>query len=277
MKLCLSQATICGTPTLTALESAAHAGFGHFDLWWPKVHDETEPFGPAALAEKCAAENIVPAALSGVNSELAVDDAAWGASLADFRAAIAFARAAGIPLICFEPGKTSEIRPDQVFSLAARRLTELVDIAAEASVELALEFRADSGWLTTLPTALALVSIFDPQRLGICFDAYHYYCGPSKLEDLTPDAIGRIRSVQLSDLIATPREFAQESDRILPGEGDFDLRSLVGCFRSADYDGLICVESPNSMLWQFAPDRVADMAHQSLLRFFVTDDTGTAT
>lgn len=276
MKLCLSQATICGTPTLTAVESAAHAGFGHFDLWWPKIRDESEPFGPADLAEKCAAENILPAALSGVSTELAGDDAAWAASLADFRAAIAFAAAAVVPLICLEPGRTSETQAEKVFALAARRLTELVDIAAEASIELALEFRADSRWLTTLPTALALVSIFEPRRLGICFDAYHYYCGPSKLEDLTPDAIGRIRSIQFSDLIGTPREFAQESDRILPGEGDFDLRSLVGCFRRADYDGLICVESPNSMLWQFAPDRVADMAHQSLLRFFVTDDIDTS-
>lgn len=276
MKLCLSQATICGTSTLTAVESAAHAGFGHIDLWWPKLRDEPEPFGPAALTEKCASENIVPAALSGVNPNLAGDEAAWTAAMADFREAIAFAKAAGIPLVCFEAGRTSETRPEHVFSLVARRLSELVDIGAKASVSLALEFRADSGWLTTLPTALALVSMFDPQRMGICFDAFHYYCGPSKLEDLTPDAIGRIRSLQLSDLIATSREFAQESDRILPGEGDFDLRSLVGCFRTADYDGLICVESPNSMLWQFAPDRVADMAHQSLLRFFVPDDTDTA-
>lgn len=273
MKLCLSQATICGTPTLTAVESAAHAGFGHIDLWWPKIRDEPEPFGPAALAEKCASENIVSAALSGVNTELAGDEAAWAASLAEFRAAIAFAHAAGIPLVCLEPGRTSETRPEHVFSHAARRLSELVEIAKLVSVELALEFRADTGWLTTLPTAMAIVSLFDPQRLGICFDAFHYYCGPSKLEDLTPDAIRRIRLLQLSDLIATSREFAQESDRILPGEGDFDLRSLVGCFRVADYDGLICVESPNSMLRQFAPDRVADMAHQSLLRFFVTDDT----
>lgn len=276
MKLCLSQATICGTPTLTAVESAAHAGFGHIDLWWPKIRDEPEPFGPAALNEKCAEENIVPAALSGVSPELAGDDSAWAASLSDFREAIAFAQAAGIPLVCLEPGKACDTQAEKVFSLAARRLSELVDIAAHASVELALEFRVDSGWVTTLPTAMALVSIFEPKRLGICFDAFHYYCGPSKLEDLTPDAIGRTRSLQLSDLIATAREFAQESDRILPGEGDFDLRTLVGCFRAADYDGLICVESPNSMLWQFAPDRVADMAHQSLLRFFVTDDTDNA-
>ncbi len=273
MKLCLSQATICGTPTLTAVESAAHAGFCYIDLWWPKVREESEPFGPAALAEKCAAENIVPAALSGVKANLVSDDSAWAESLIEFRQALAFAQSARIPLVGFEPGPSSEIRPEEVFAIATRRLAEIVEIAAQASVDLALEFRAESGWLTSLPTALAIVSMFDARRLGICFDAFHYYCGPSKLEDLTPAAIGRIRMLQLSDLIATSREFARESDRILPGEGDFELRSILGCFRAADYDGLLCVESPNAMLWQFAPDRVADMAHQSLLRFFVTDDT----
>jgi 2-keto-myo-inositol isomerase len=273
MKLCLSQATIQGTPTGKAVESAARAGFDRIELWWPQVRSETEPISPGQLKETCISEGVSLAALSGTVLELAGSDEAWEASLADFREAMQFAREAEVPLVCFSPGTTVEDQAEQAFALAARRLGGILAIAEFSSIDLALEFRADSRWMTTLPTALAFVSIFDSDRLGLCFDVFHYYCGPSKLEDLTPGAIGKIRIVQLSDLIATPREFATESDRILPGEGDFDLRSILGCLRRADYDGPICVESPNPMLWQFPSDRVADMAHQSLLRCFVTAET----
>ncbi len=273
MKLCLSQATIQGTPTGKAVESAARAGFERIDLWWPHVRSEPEPIGTAGLKRTCSEEGVELAALSGTVLDLAGSDDRWESSLAEFQQAIAFAREAEVPLICFEPGSTKQKPAEQPFALAARRLGGILAIAERESIDLALEFRADSGWITSLPTALALVSMFESDRLGICFDVFHYYCGPTKLEDLTAEAIGKIRSVQLSDLIATPREFATESDRILPGEGDFDLRTILGCFRRADYDGLICAESPNTMLWQFPPDRVADMAHQSLLRFFVTVET----
>lgn len=273
MKLCLSQATILGTTTARAVESAARAGFEHIDLWWPMIRDGDENFDSVRSNEIRAKEEISFASLSGVNLELAGGDEAWQASLADFRRAIAFATEVGVPLICFSPGSKSQIQADQTFSLAVRRLAGVLELIDQVPIDLALEFQADSGWIASLPTAVAFVSMFDAERLGVCFDAFEYYCGPSKLEDLTPEVVARIRSVQLSDLISVPREFAAESDRILPGEGDFDLRSILGCLRAADYDGLLCVESPNPMLWQFAPDRVADMAHQSLLRFFVPADT----
>lgn len=273
MKLCFSQVTIGRTSTAEAVEAAARAGFGHIDLWWPRVSSELDATSAIQIRERCESEGILPASLSGVKVELAGIETEWKSTFANFRSAAEFAEAVGIPIVTIDPGTTQETQADRAFGLAVSRIGSLLELTDQVSISLALEFRADSRWLASLPTTQAIIEMIGSDRLGICFDSFHYYCGPSKLEDLNKAAIRRIRSIQLSDLIASTREFAEEAERILPGEGDFDLRSILGCLRSADYDGLICVEAPNPMLWQFAPDRVADMAHQSLLRFFASDES----
>ncbi len=56
--------------------------------------------------------------------------------------------------------------------------------------------------------------------------------------------------MQLSDLIGVPRELATDADRILPGEGDFQLRPIVEQLRSIGYDGWVSLELLNPTVWQ---------------------------
>jgi sugar phosphate isomerase/epimerase len=150
-------------------------------------------------------------------------------------------------------------------------LQALAEIADEFGIELALEFRSDSRWLSSLDTAAAIVSQVDHPRIGLCLDLFHYYLGPSKFEDLNAIVVGLLKSVQFSDLIGTPRELARDTDRILPGEGDFELSAIVGRLQKYDYSGRVSVEVPNPHLWPIACDRVADMAHQAISRIWPED------
>ena len=51
--------------------------------------------------------------------------------------------------------------------------------------------------------------------------------GPSKFEDLAHLTPQNLAWVQVCDLSGTPRELAGDSDRILPGEGDFQLGPII--------------------------------------------------
>ena len=62
-------------------------------------------------------------------------------------------------------------------------------------------------------------------HLGICLDVFHYYIGPSKAEDLVYLTAENLFHVQLCDLAGVARELATDADRILPGDGDFNLRT----------------------------------------------------
>ena len=63
--------------------------------------------------------------------------------------------------------------------------------------------------------------------------------------------------VQVCDLSGTPRELAGDADRILPGEGDFELGPIFEHLGRIGYDGYVSLEVLNPHLWQVAPDRVS--------------------
>src|SRR5205823_10948630 len=118
-------------------------------------------------------------------------------------------------------------------------LTQAAQWAAGYGVRLALEFRGKDSFCSSLDTALALVAQCGEPNLGINFDVFHYYTGPSKFEDLSLLTLDRLAHIQLSDVAGVARELATDADRILPGDGDFQLRPLLDYFRALGYQGWV--------------------------------------
>jgi 4-hydroxyphenylpyruvate dioxygenase len=115
-----------------------------------------------------------------------------------------------------------------------------------------------------LETALALVTQCGEANVGINFDVFHYYAGPSKFEDLALLSPQKLAHVQLCDLAGVPRELAGDSDRILPGDGDFRLEPILEHFRTLGYAGWVSVELLNPTLWRSRPAQVAEIAFTAL-------------
>ena len=80
---------------------------------------------------------------------------------------------------------------------------------------------------------------------------------------MTPQTLAH---VQVCDLAGTPRELASDSDRILPGEGDFQLLPILNHLRQIGYVGYVSVELFNPDLWQMKPVQVAEAAMTSIRR-----------
>lgn len=153
---------------------------------------------------------------------------------------------------------------DQDVDRAIVSLRQAAKQAAEFGLRLALEFQAHSALGNNLETAASLVAAAAAPNLGICFDAFHYYTGPSKPEDLGCLTAENLFHVQLCDLAGQPRELAADSDRILPGDGDFQLGPLIEHFRSIGYREHISVEVMDPRLWQVPPRQFAEIAMTAL-------------
>ena len=80
---------------------------------------------------------------------------------------------------------------------------------------------------------------------------------------LTPANLG---FVQVCDLAGVPRELATDADRILPGDGDFQLQPILAQLQAAGYDGWVSLELLNPALWQTNAVQVAAIGHQALQR-----------
>jgi sugar phosphate isomerase/epimerase len=115
-----------------------------------------------------------------------------------------------------------------------------------------------------LQTAAALVAEVGSPALGLCFDVFHYYTGPSKLEDLAYLARDSLFHVQLCDLAGVPRELATDADRVLPGDGDFQLEPIVEHLRRIDYQGHVAIELANPQIWRIPPLQFGEIAMTAL-------------
>jgi len=136
--------------------------------------------------------------------------------------------------------------------------------AAKHGVRIALEFRADAALGNNLQTAAALVREVGHANLGLCLDVFHYYVGPSKQEDLAYLNASNLFHVQLCDLADTPREFARDADRILPGDGDIVFEPIIDRLREIDYRGCVSIELMNPQIWQVPPRQFGEIGMTAL-------------
>ncbi len=145
-------------------------------------------------------------------------------------------------------------------------LVQAAQQAAERNIRLALEFQARSALGNNLQTAVALVEAAEQPNLGLCLDAFHFFTGPSKTEDLaylTPD---NLFHVQLADLAGVARELASDGNRILPGEGDLPVEGLVEHLKAIGYQGTVSIELMNPEIWQVPPRQFGEIAITALRR-----------
>ena len=70
--------------------------------------------------------------------------------------------------------------------------------------------------------------------------------------------------MQLCDLAGVPREVAQDSDRVLPGDGDFRLEPILDRLRLIGYTGWVSLELFNPTLWQANPAQVIEIGFTAM-------------
>ncbi len=145
-----------------------------------------------------------------------------------------------------------------------KSLEQAAQLAADHGRRIALEFQAKSGFANNLQSAAALVAEVASPQLGLCLDVFHYYVGPSKPEDLAYLSNDNLFHVQLCDLAGVPREFATDSDRVLPGDGDIMLEPILNHLQVIGYDGHVSIELMNPQIWRIPALQFGEIAMKSL-------------
>lgn len=163
---------------------------------------------------------------------------------------------------CDVPGPLVQSTLDRVQA----SLVQLAQAAGQRGMRAALEFQSNSAFGNNLQTAAALVAEVGSPHLGICLDAFHWYCGPSKLEDLGYLNSSNLFHVQLCDVADTVRELATDSQRIMPGEGDIPVAALIDGLRQIGYAGTVSLELMNPQLWQVPARQLGEIGVTALRR-----------
>ncbi len=263
MKPCISEATTLPASFAEDVAHYADAGCGAMEVWLTKLEAHLERHTPAETRRLVADRGITLAAAAYQGGLLVSQGEARRAHYDHFRKRLDLCQALGIATVLVTPDFTGP--PDATaLERAVVSLAQAAQWAAGAGVTLGLEFRARGTFCASLDTALALATQCGEPNVGVCLDVFHYYTGPSKLEDLDLLRPDRLAHVQLCDLAGVPRELAEDRDRVLPGDGDFRLAPLLERLRQIGYEGYVSLELMNPTLWRANAAQVAEIGLTAL-------------
>jgi sugar phosphate isomerase/epimerase len=265
MTPCISQATTMSTAFEADLASFARSGWTAVELWLTKLEAFLESHPVAEARRLLDDQGLEPVAASFQGGLLLTQGDERRVHWDHFRRRLSLLQEMKVSLLTVAADFAREPHADD-YGRAAAALGEAAEAAAGAGVALALEFQKGARLCASLDTALALVAHSGAANLGVCLDLFHYYAGPSKFEDLAYLTPANLAWVQVCDLSGVPRELAGDSDRILPGDGDFQLGPILDQVAAIGYKGYISLEVLNPQLWQIPADRVADFGFQALRR-----------
>lgn len=141
---------------------------------------------------------------------------------------------------------------------------QLADGIASTGVTLCIEFNW-SPLVKSLRTAAEIARRSGRANVGVVFDPAHYYCTPTKFDQLTPQNVALIRHVHVDDMRDKPPELSNcNSDRVLPGQGILDLPVLLGRIEALGYQGYFSIELFNEALWAMPAAEAARFMYDSL-------------
>jgi sugar phosphate isomerase/epimerase len=261
---CISQVTTLSTPFEDDLPAFSRAGWPAVELWLTKLETYLDDGHTIDEARAILVDNglTAPAAAGQGGLLLSRGGDAWDL----LRRRLDLLAALGVPTLVVAADSGDGHARAEDYGLAVEGIARAAGEAAARGVRLAIEPQKSSAVVASLDTALALVAQSGAANAGVCLDLFHFYTGPSKFEDLAYLTPENLAWVQLCDLSGTPREVAGDADRILPGEGDFQIGPILEHLARIGYAGGISLEVLNPQLWQTKADYVADAALRALVR-----------
>ena len=265
MKPCISQATTLSTSFADDVAAYAGSGWNAFEVWLTKLEQHLEGHSLADTKKLLEERALMPVAAAYQGGLLLSQGEQRKAHFDHYRRRLDLCQFFGIPTLLIAPDFIATV-DNTSLERAVVSLAQAAQWAAGAGVRLALEFRGGDRFCASIPTALALAAGCGEPNVGINLDVFHYYVGPSKFEDLALLTPQTLAHVQLSDLAGVPRELATDAQRVLPGDGDFQLEAILGRLRTAGYDGWVSLELMNPTLWQVKASQLAELGLHSLQR-----------
>jgi 2-keto-myo-inositol isomerase len=264
---CISQVTTLTSSFADDLTYGG-AGFPAIEVWLTKLEQHLEAKTASETAKLCVDSGLALAAAAYQGGLLTSQGQQRTVHFDHFKNRLDLCQQFGIPVLILTTGFTESVN-GMSLAVAMKNLVEAARWAAGFGVKLALEFHGSDAFCNNLDTALTLIEQCGEPNLGVCLDAFHFHRGPSQAADLARLTTANLFHVQLCDVAGVPREWMADSDRVMPGDGDFHLSPIVDRLRAIGYAGAVSVELMNPTIWSVSASQVCETARRSLERLGV--------
>jgi len=253
-KYALNASTIRPTNIMDKIHIAAEAGYAGIELWHNEIDDHLRAGGVLSDLRKSLDDR-------GLAVPTTIYLASWFETTGDeYRHALDECKrrmeqsvVLGAPyIIAGPPGGAAD------YAVGAVHYRELLSIGREIGVMPAMEFLGFVEQLKTIEDALDVMTRADDEDATTVVDPFHIFRGGGSLESLAKLKERQIAVSHFNDVPATPaRELQHDGDRVMPGDGVYDLRRYVELLRQIGYNRFLSLELFREDLWEEDPLEVA--------------------
>jgi len=193
------------------------------------------------------------------------------ARLSRMRVLCEWAAALGAPYVVAVPSflPPAGIQDAEVRIRTEAALRALSGVAAPLGVQVGFEFLGPPTCsVRTLRAARRVIEDIDDPHVGLVLDAFHFYTGGSRLEDLDGIDPTRLFIVHLDDAEPGEPGALTDAQRLLPGDGVLPLRALVARLQMRGFQGAYSLELFRPEYWTWDPVELARRGLDGMHRLF---------
>jgi sugar phosphate isomerase/epimerase len=250
----LNGSTIHTTQILRQIEAAGAAGYAGIELWFDKVDEHIGRGGSLADIRRALSDHglAVPTMIY-LGDWFDTTGPRYAQALDKCQRRMGIAAELGAPFVIAGPPLG---RAD--YDLGARHYRELLEIGVPMGVRPAMEFLGFVEQLNTIEEALEVMTRSGRSDSTTVLDPAHIYRGGGSVEAIAKLKADQIAVCHFDDCPANvPREIQHDGDRVMPGEGIFDLDRYLDLLRQIGYRRYLSLELFRQDLWTRDPRDVA--------------------
>jgi len=250
----LNASTIRPTPLLEKIRIAGQTGYEGIELWHDEIEAHLAAGGKLSDIQHALADQSlkVPTTIY-LKGWCDTTGPAHAEALDVCRRRMADAVALGAPHCVASPAAGAVD-----VQLAGRNYRELLELGIQQGVKPSMEYLGFVRQLTTLESALEILTLAGHPAGTVIIDPFHAFRGGGPFESLQLLRPEQIAISHFNDTPASPpREQQHDKDRVLPGDGHLNLKLWVGLLKEIGYSGWLSLEIFNETLWKQDPAEVA--------------------
>lgn len=250
-------------PFLDFLDAASAAGFPAIDYPILPFSQTAERQSKEAARELLLARNLVLGSF-GLPVEFRRDENTFLSELKDLPKHAALAKHLGVTRCCTWLFPATDEPVAEYTCRFIRRLRECAKILGEYGIRFGIEWVGPKtsrtlkyDFIHTMPGALELIDAIGEKNVGLLFDSFHWFTSYAAKEDILALTADQIILVHINDAPNKPADEQIDSERLLPGEGIIDLKTMLTSLKQIGYDSFVSVETFSKELPLLPPAEVA--------------------
>jgi 2-keto-myo-inositol isomerase len=247
----LNGATLMTTPTQRVLEIARETGYAGIEARAERLLKDAAEV--RATAEMARPREILT--LNGVALTVRADGRMDRQLIeADLRPRLQICQDLGSPYLLAIPPRAPGLETRRAIPATRDALELARDRADRLGIRIAFEFLGFADCPINTP-AIATETVDGIDGIDLVLDSCHWHASGSQRLDAYP--VDRLALVHLNDAPDKPPRQIEDEDRVLPGEGVIDLKTLTTELKTGGYSEPWSLETFNHAYWNDDPDSVA--------------------